>query len=72
MTGQACPWAAYIQLTWAAGAAITLQLESREAGTAVGADSVDAEMLAKLPREEQALILVISRQAIGQFSLCAQ
>lgn len=38
----------------------------------VGAHGVDAEMLAQLPGEEQALILVITGQAVGQLSLRAQ
>lgn len=59
-------------LTWTAGAAIILQREARKAGTAVGAHGVDAEVLAQLSWEEQALILVIARQAVGQLSLCVQ
>lgn len=38
----------------------------------VGTHGIDAEMLAQLPWEEQALILVIARQAVGQLSFCAQ
>lgn len=38
----------------------------------VGTHGVDAEMLAQLPWEEQALILIIPRQTVGQLSLCAQ
>lgn len=38
----------------------------------VGAHGVDAEMLAQLPWEEQALILVIAGQAVGQLGLRAQ
>lgn len=38
----------------------------------VGTHGIDAEMLAQLPWEEQALILVITRQAVGQLSFCAQ
>lgn len=38
----------------------------------VRAHSIDAEVLAKLPWEKQALILVITGQAIGQLGLHAQ
>lgn len=59
-------------LTWAAGTAIVLQREAGKAGTVVGAHGVDAQVLAQLPREEQALILVVTGQAVGQLSLRAQ
>lgn len=59
-------------LTWAAGAAVILQREAGEAGAAVGAHGVDAQVLAQLPRQEQALVLVVARQAVGQLSLRAQ
>lgn len=58
-------------LTWGAAGAILLQGELGEAGALVGAHSVDAEVLAELSPVEQALIQVISRQAVGQLSLTA-
>ena len=59
-------------LTWAAGAAVIPQQEAREAGAAVGAHGVDAQVLAQLPGEQQALVLVVARQAAGQLGLRAQ
>lgn len=59
-------------LTWAAGVAVILQQEAGEAGAAVGAHGVDAQVLAQFPGQQQALVLVITRQAVGQLSLRAQ
>lgn len=70
--GRAGPAPTSRALTWAAGAAVILQREAGEAGAAVGAHRVDAQVLAQLPREEQALVLVVARQAVGQLGLRAQ
>lgn len=66
------PWPRLRVLTWVAGPAIVSQREAGEAGTAVRAHSVETKVLAQLPWEQQALILVVAGQAVGQFGLCAQ
>lgn len=59
-------------LTWLAGAAVLLERESGEAGTAVGAHGVEAQVLTEFPGQQQTLILVITRETVGQLRLCAQ